>query len=138
MYPCYVANFDVQYRNCRHEKRYALDKRGCSIIAAASRAMLGASVRLALYSSSFASLMMFLGFGSIGAIAWYGGHEVIAGRQSLASQECRYARSLHCFVNEDLNRLRGSSLQSAPRIASRDQSAVGGLRRAIMLSIPSS
>jgi len=32
----------------------------------------------------FASVMMFLGFGSIGAIMWYGGREVIAGHLSLA------------------------------------------------------
>jgi subfamily B ATP-binding cassette protein MsbA len=43
-----------------------------------------ASLQMALYSSSFGSLMMFLGFGTIGAIMWYGGHEVIAGRLTLA------------------------------------------------------
>lgn len=45
---------------------------------------LRASIRMAVYSSSFSALMMFLGFGSIGAIMWYGGREVIAGRLSLA------------------------------------------------------
>jgi subfamily B ATP-binding cassette protein MsbA len=42
-----------------------------------------ASVRMATYSSAFSTLMMFLGFGSIAAIMWYGGNEVIAGRLSL-------------------------------------------------------
>ena len=44
---------------------------------------LKASIRMALYSSAFSTLMMFLGFGSIAAIMWYGGREVIAGRLSL-------------------------------------------------------
>lgn len=39
-----------------------------------------ASVRMAVYNSLFGALMMFLGFGSIAAIVWYGGHEVMAGR----------------------------------------------------------
>jgi subfamily B ATP-binding cassette protein MsbA len=43
-----------------------------------------ASLRLAVYGSLFGSVMMFLGFGSIGAIMWYGGREVIAGRLSVA------------------------------------------------------
>src|SRR5712692_7198136 len=42
-----------------------------------------ASVRMATYSSAFSALMEFLGFGSIAAIMWYGGREVIAGRLSL-------------------------------------------------------
>ena len=43
-----------------------------------------ASLQMAIYNSLFGSLMMFLGFGSIGAIMWYGGREVIAGHLSLA------------------------------------------------------
>jgi subfamily B ATP-binding cassette protein MsbA len=43
-----------------------------------------ASLRMALYGSAFGSLMMFLGFSTIAAIMWYGGHEVIAGHLSLA------------------------------------------------------
>jgi ATP-binding cassette, subfamily B, bacterial MsbA len=43
-----------------------------------------ASLRMAVYNSSFTSLMMLLGFGSIAALIWYGGREVIAGRLSLA------------------------------------------------------
>jgi subfamily B ATP-binding cassette protein MsbA len=39
-----------------------------------------ASMRMAVYNSLFGSVMMFLGFGSIAAIVWYGGNEVIAGR----------------------------------------------------------
>jgi subfamily B ATP-binding cassette protein MsbA len=39
-----------------------------------------ASLRMAVYNSLFGSVMMFLGFGSIAAIVWYGGNEVIAGR----------------------------------------------------------
>jgi subfamily B ATP-binding cassette protein MsbA len=42
-----------------------------------------AAVRMATYNSAFSTLMMFLGFGSIAAIMWYGGREVIAGRLSL-------------------------------------------------------
>jgi len=37
------------------------------------------SLRMAVYNSGFGSLMMFLGFGSIAAVMWYGGREVIAG-----------------------------------------------------------
>jgi subfamily B ATP-binding cassette protein MsbA len=43
-----------------------------------------AALQMAVYNSAFGSLMMFLGFGSIAAIMWYGGREVIAGRLSLA------------------------------------------------------
>jgi subfamily B ATP-binding cassette protein MsbA len=43
-----------------------------------------ASLRMAVYNSLFGSVMMFLGFGSIAAIMWYGGREVIAGRLSIA------------------------------------------------------
>jgi ATP-binding cassette, subfamily B, bacterial MsbA len=43
-----------------------------------------ASLRMALLNSSFTSVMMFLGLGTIGAIMWYGGREVIAGRLTLA------------------------------------------------------
>src|SRR5215212_9282422 len=43
-----------------------------------------ASLRMAIYSSSFQALMMFLGFSTIAAIMWYGGREVIAGHLTLA------------------------------------------------------
>ncbi len=39
-----------------------------------------ASLQMAVYNSLFMSVMMFLGFGSVAAIVWYGGHEVIDGR----------------------------------------------------------
>jgi len=42
-----------------------------------------ASLRMAVYNSSFAALMAFLGFCTITAIMWYGGREVIAGRLTL-------------------------------------------------------
>ncbi len=43
-----------------------------------------ASLRMAVYNSLFAAVMMFLGFGSIAAIMWYGGRQVIAGHLTLA------------------------------------------------------
>ncbi|HVO69256.1 MAG TPA: ABC transporter ATP-binding protein, partial [Aggregatilineaceae bacterium] len=43
-----------------------------------------ASLRMAVYNSLFGAVMMFLGFGSIAAIMWYGGREVLAGRLSVA------------------------------------------------------
>jgi subfamily B ATP-binding cassette protein MsbA len=43
-----------------------------------------ASLRMALYNALFMGVMMFLGFGSIAAIVWYGGNEVIAGRLSVS------------------------------------------------------
>jgi subfamily B ATP-binding cassette protein MsbA len=43
-----------------------------------------ASLQMAGYNALFGALMMFLGFGSIAAIMWYGGREVIAGRLTLA------------------------------------------------------
>ena len=43
-----------------------------------------ASLQMAVYNSAFSSVMMFLGFGSIAAVMWYGGREVIAGRLTLA------------------------------------------------------
>jgi subfamily B ATP-binding cassette protein MsbA len=43
-----------------------------------------ASLQMAVYNSAFGSVMMFLGFGSIAAVMWYGGREVIAGHLTLA------------------------------------------------------
>jgi subfamily B ATP-binding cassette protein MsbA len=43
-----------------------------------------AAVRMALSNSLFGTVMTFMGFGSIAAIMWYGGREVIAGRLTLA------------------------------------------------------
>ncbi len=43
-----------------------------------------ASLRMAVYSSAFQALMMFLGFSTIAAIMWYGGREVISGHLTLA------------------------------------------------------
>ena len=43
-----------------------------------------AALRMAVYNSLFMSVMMFLGFGSIAAIVWYGGNEVIAGRLTVS------------------------------------------------------
>ena len=43
-----------------------------------------ASLRMAVFNSTFGALMTFVGFSAIAAIMWYGGHEVIAGRLSLA------------------------------------------------------
>src|SRR6266498_2996779 len=43
-----------------------------------------ASLRMAIYNSSFTAVMMFLGFSAVAAIMWYGGREVIAGRLTLA------------------------------------------------------
>lgn len=48
-----------------------------------SRATLDVGIRLALYRSLFAALMMFLGLSSIGVIVWYGAHQVVAHRLSL-------------------------------------------------------
>ncbi|MEO7913145.1 MAG: ABC transporter ATP-binding protein [Roseiflexaceae bacterium] len=42
------------------------------------------SLRMAVYNSMFSSVMLFLGFGSVAALIWYGGREVIAGRLTLA------------------------------------------------------
>ena len=42
------------------------------------------SLRMAVYNSLFSAVMLFLGFGSIAALIWYGGREVIAGRLTLA------------------------------------------------------
>lgn len=41
------------------------------------------SMRLAIFRSLFAAAMAFLGFGSIGAILWFGGREVLEGRLTL-------------------------------------------------------
>ena len=43
-----------------------------------------AALQMAIYNALFTSLMMFLGFGSIAAIMWYGGRQVIAGKLTLA------------------------------------------------------
>jgi len=51
---------------------------------AANEKTFRSSLRMAVYNSAFGSLMMFLGFGSIAAVMWYGGREVIAGRLTLA------------------------------------------------------
>jgi len=43
-----------------------------------------ASLQMSIYNSLFGSIMAFLGFGSIAAIMWYGGREVIAGHLTLS------------------------------------------------------
>ncbi|HVN14838.1 MAG TPA: ABC transporter ATP-binding protein [Anaerolineales bacterium] len=43
-----------------------------------------ASLHMAINSSAFQALMMFLGFSTIAAIMWYGGREVISGHLTLA------------------------------------------------------
>jgi len=43
-----------------------------------------ASLHMAINNSLFGALMMFVGFSAIAAIMWYGAHEVIAGRLSIA------------------------------------------------------
>jgi subfamily B ATP-binding cassette protein MsbA len=42
-----------------------------------------AALNMAVYNSLFGSVMLFLGLGSIAAIMWYGGREVIAGQLSI-------------------------------------------------------
>jgi subfamily B ATP-binding cassette protein MsbA len=44
-----------------------------------------ASLHIARYNAFFMAIMTFLGFGSIAAIMWFGGREVIAGRLTLAA-----------------------------------------------------
>ncbi|MGA3240885.1 MAG: ABC transporter transmembrane domain-containing protein [Bryobacteraceae bacterium] len=60
-------------------EQYEMDRYGNAI-----RKTFQAAVRMAVSQSLFATVMMFLGFGSITAIMWYGGREVIAGRLTLA------------------------------------------------------
>ncbi len=43
------------------------------------------ALRLARVRSAFTALMSFLGFGAIGAVLWFGGQEVIAGRLQLST-----------------------------------------------------
>ncbi len=43
-----------------------------------------ASLKMTVYNSLFGSVMMFLGFGAIAAIMWYGGREVIDGHLTVA------------------------------------------------------
>ncbi|MDW8319466.1 MAG: ABC transporter ATP-binding protein, partial [Anaerolineae bacterium] len=45
---------------------------------------LSSAVRLTAARAGFGSLMLFLGFGAIAAILWYGGRQVIAGRMTVA------------------------------------------------------
>jgi len=60
-------------------EQYEMDRYGSAI-----HKTFRAAVRMAVSQSLFATVMMFLGFGSITAIMWYGGREVIAGRLTLA------------------------------------------------------
>jgi len=46
----------------------------------AMKRTLDAALRLAIFRSSFAALMAFLGFGAIAAVLWFSGREVLAGR----------------------------------------------------------
>ena len=61
------------------QERYETERYGGAI-----QKTFQAAVRMAVAHSLFATVMMFLGFGSIAAIMWYGGREVIAGRMTLA------------------------------------------------------
>ncbi|HEX7557047.1 MAG TPA: ABC transporter ATP-binding protein, partial [Leptolinea sp.] len=78
-----------------------------------------ASLQMALLNSLFTSAMMFLGLGTIGAIMWYGGHEVIAGRLTLAmiTGFLMYGISI------------ASSLGGLGAVYSQIRSALGGVKR---------
>jgi ATP-binding cassette, subfamily B, bacterial MsbA len=52
---------------------------------AALQNTLDAALRLALYRSTFGGLMAFLGFGSVAAILWFSGREVLAGRLAFST-----------------------------------------------------
>ena len=78
-----------------------------------------ASLKLAVNSSLFQSVMMFLGFGSIASIMWYGGREVIAGRLTLAmiTGFLMYGISI------------ATSLGGLGAVFAQVRSALGGVRR---------
>ena len=44
-----------------------------------------AAVRMAVFNSSLSAVVVFLGFGSLTATIWYGAHEIINGRLSMAT-----------------------------------------------------
>ncbi len=85
----------------------------------AMRKTFQASLKLAVDSSLFQGVMMFLGFGSIAAIMWYGGREVIAGRLTLAmiTGFLMYGISI------------ASSLGGLGSVFGQVRSALGGVRR---------
>jgi len=78
-----------------------------------------AAVRMAISNSLFATVMMFLGFGSIAAIMWYGGREVIAGRLTLAM--------INGFLLYGM--LIASSLASLANLYGQFRAAIGGVQR---------
>ena len=78
-----------------------------------------ASVRMAFSNSLFATVMMFLGFGSIAAIMWYGGREVIAGRLTLAM--------INGFLMYSI--MIAGSMAGLASIYGQFRAAIGGVRR---------
>jgi subfamily B ATP-binding cassette protein MsbA len=68
----------------REVKSFVREKYETERYEAAVQKAYRASLRMAVTSSLFGSVMMFLGFASIAAIVRYGGAEVIAGRLTLA------------------------------------------------------
>ena len=81
------------------------------------------SLRMAVYNSAFGSLMMFLGFGSIAAVMWYGGREVIAGRLTLAL----ITGFLMYFITI------AASLGGLANLYGQLRAAIGGVRRVFEL-----
>src|ERR1017187_2331613 len=78
-----------------------------------------ASVRMAFSNSLFATVMMFLGFGSIAAIMWYGGREVIAGRLTLTM--------INGFLMYSI--MIAGSMAGLASIYGQFRAAIGGVRR---------
>lgn len=103
----------------REVKSFGREEYEVRRFAVSAQAALHASIRQAVYNSSFGSVMIFLGFGSIGAITWYGGHEVVAGRLSLAL--------ITGFLIYGV--MIASNLASLAGLYGRLRSAVGGVQR---------
>ncbi len=76
---------DEGLQGIRVVKSFAREEYEVTRYVATIRRTLNTAMRLAVFRSSFGGLMSFLGFGAVAAVLWFGGHEVIAGRLTLAT-----------------------------------------------------
>jgi len=76
--------FDEGLQGIRVVKSFAREPYEIGRYTDSARKVLKAALRLAVVRSGFVASMSFLGFAAIASLLWFGGHEVIAGRLTLA------------------------------------------------------
>ena len=100
-------------------KSFGQEKHEIARFTGAAQSALNASKRQAVLNSGFVSLLMLLGYASLGAVALYGGHQVVTGKLSFAG--------LSGFMIYGV--MIASNLATLGAVYGQSRSAMGGIRR---------